>query len=795
MAKNSLVLPSSAVPRRAVAVTRSHLDRAKIARGVLLLALLLAVAAGMFQFATPPVAPLTAPPTEFSAARAMQHLQVIAREPHPIGSAANERVRDYLVTQLRALGLEPEVQTATAGRDLYFGARLGAVQNVIARLKGTQPGKGIMLVAHYDSVPSSPGASDDGAAVAAMLETARALNVGTPLQHDVILLFTDGEEDGLLGARAFVDEHPWAKDVGLALNFEARGSRGPAVMFETSSGNSRLIDEFAQATPYPVAYSFVYSIYQLLPNDTDLTMFKDLHPQSLNFGYVFDWPAYHSMRDTVETIDPRSLQHHGSHMLALTQHFGNRAFAQPSERDAVFFTLLPGMLVHYSEAWVLPLAVAVTLLFAGVLAFGLRRNLLTVGGLVGGFVAFLLNAVLSLVAVTLAWWAIQQLNANYRVLLNGTTYETTLYLLAFIALIAAILSGLSVLFLRKVRVENLAMGALGIWTILMLLTSIALPGFSYLFTWPLLAALLAMLWRLRTSDRRFALWWSTGALALAAIPGIIILTPAIYLLFAMLGLSFGPQPVVGVSLLLVPLLYSLLIPHVALLSRRARVRIPGGLALLSAGLLIAANLQSGFEADHPKPSSIMYSLDVDTGKAEWISIDEAPDAWTAQFLGAQPQHGRFEIVPGVLVEAMTAKAPAVAVAPPDVSVVDDTITGDIRRLRLRLTSPRRPWMTTITATAEGGIGGVTVDGRRFDLMERPMEERKTWSLSYVALPAEGVELALDLMPGETLTLVVSDTAHGLPQIPGTTFLERPSDSMAAPIGMSDAAIVTKTFRY
>ncbi|MDQ5851587.1 MAG: M20/M25/M40 family metallo-hydrolase, partial [Chloroflexota bacterium] len=486
MAKHSLVIPSSAVPRRAVSVTRSHLDRAKLARGVLLLALLLAVAAGMFQFSTPPVAPLTAPPTEFSAARAMQHLQVIAREPHPIGSAANERVRDYLVTQLRALGLEPEVQTATAGRDLYFGARLGAVQNVIARLKGTQPGKGIMLAAHYDSVPSSPGASDDGAAVAAMLETARALNVGTPLQHDVILLFTDGEEVGLLGARAFVDEHPWAKDVGLALNFEARGSRGPAVMFETSSGNSRLIDEFAQATPYPVAYSFVYSIYQLLPNDTDLTMFKDLHTQSLNFGYVFDWPAYHSMRDTVETIDPRSLQHHGSHMLALTQHFGNRAFAQPSERDAVFFTLAPGMLVHYSEVWVLPLAVAVTLLFAGVLAFGLRRNLLTVGGLVGGFFACLLNAVLSLVAVTLAWWAIQQLNANYRVLLNGTTYETTLYLLAFIALIAAILSGLSVLFLRKVRVENLAMGALGIWTILMLLTSIALPGFSYLFTWPLL---------------------------------------------------------------------------------------------------------------------------------------------------------------------------------------------------------------------------------------------------------------------------------------------------------------------
>jgi hypothetical protein len=207
--------------------------------------------------------------------------------------------------------------------------------------------------------------------------------------------------------------------------------------------------------------------------------------------------------------------------------------------------------------------------------------------------------------------------------------------------------------------------------------------------------------------------------------------------------------------------------------------------LLSAGLLIAANLQSGFDADHPKPSSVMYSLDGDTGKAEWISIDKAPDAWTAQFLGAQPQHGRLEIVPGMMIKALTAKAPAVAVAPPDVRVVDDTITGDIRRLRLRVTSPRRPWTTTITAKAEGGIWGLTVGDRRFDLMERPMEKRKTWSLSYVALPTEGVELALDLMPGEMLTLVVSDTAHGLPQIPGTTFLERPSDSMAAPVDMTD----------
>jgi hypothetical protein len=51
----------------------------------------------------------------------------------------------------------------------------------------------------------------------------------------------------------------------------------------------------------------------------------------------------------VENIDPRSLQHHGSYMLALTKHYGNRALEQTNEHDAVFFTLWPGLLVHYSD--------------------------------------------------------------------------------------------------------------------------------------------------------------------------------------------------------------------------------------------------------------------------------------------------------------------------------------------------------------------------------------------------------------------------------------------------------------
>ena len=94
----------------------------------------------------------------------------------------------------------------------------------MARLPGTRSGgRAFLLVAHYDSVPTGPGATDNGAGVATVLETVRALKAGPALRNDVIVLLADGEERGLLGARAFVDGYPWAQEVGAVLNLDTRG--------------------------------------------------------------------------------------------------------------------------------------------------------------------------------------------------------------------------------------------------------------------------------------------------------------------------------------------------------------------------------------------------------------------------------------------------------------------------------------------------------------------------------------------------------------------------------------------
>lgn len=184
----------------------------------------------------------------------------------------------------------------------------------MARIKGSGNGKALLLLSHYDSSPhSSLGASDAASGVATILEGIRAFRAeGKTPKNDIIILFTDGEELGLNGADLFVKSHPWATDVGLVLNFEARGSGGAGYMLvETNRGNSNLIKGFMAAEPeYPVANSLAYSIYKMLPNDTDLTVFReDADIDGFNFAFIDDHFDYHTVRDNADRLDRNTLAH------------------------------------------------------------------------------------------------------------------------------------------------------------------------------------------------------------------------------------------------------------------------------------------------------------------------------------------------------------------------------------------------------------------------------------------------------------------------------------------------------
>ena len=530
-------------------------------RALGLMKVLLIVALGaifLYQQKPPDAGVLNAPLTEFSSARAIKHLEAIAQRPHPMGSAEHVNVRNYILAALSAAGLQPEIQQTPV------------VNNIIARLEGTGQGKALLLVGHYDTVPSSPGASDDGSAVVMMLETLRAVRVGPRLENDVIFLFSDGEEDGLLGAKAFAYNHPWVRDVGLVLNFDARGTSGPALMFETSQENGWLIKQFAQQSPSPFASSFMQAVYQLLPNHTDFTIFKEAGLPGLNFAFIGEYSNYHNERDNLENVDERSIQHEGSNALALTRYFGNVSLENVRASDVVYFDLLGSTMIIYSMKLVLPLAFSVLLLYAALIVYGFRKRRLTVSGIAQGCLVLLLCLGSVALTLTIIQSVAPSLNTASGTLFAGNIQRSDLYMLCFVALGLAISSALYALFLRDVSSESLTVGGLFWWAMLMLWTSLYLPGSSYLFTWPLLFSLVWCGLKLIRKQSESESLTILVAQVLAVIATMLILTPAIYITYVALTLT-GAVPVT----MLVVLLSGLLIPLFnleSLMNKRRRSR-------------------------------------------------------------------------------------------------------------------------------------------------------------------------------------------------------------------------------
>jgi hypothetical protein len=316
----------------------------KMKRAVFLAAvgLLLLLALG-FKGSLVEVPDLAAPRAgEFDTGRAMARLgRVLADgQPHPVDSAPNDFVRDRLTAELRTLGLTPTVTDdfVCNGSDRSRAVSCARVRNVVATI-GPPQGKHLILASHYDSTLVGPGAADDGIGMAVMLETAAQLR-GARLAQPVTFLFTDGEEAGLLGARAFLERNPLAGRTGTLLNFEARGVTGPAIMFETNTPDGRAMALYKASVARPAANSLTVDFAKLIPNSTDVEVFKERKGVAiLNFAVIGNETRYHTAGDNPAALDRRSVQHMGDQALALARHISS---GQPAsaEGEHVYADLL-----------------------------------------------------------------------------------------------------------------------------------------------------------------------------------------------------------------------------------------------------------------------------------------------------------------------------------------------------------------------------------------------------------------------------------------------------------------------
>ncbi|MBN2351095.1 MAG: M20/M25/M40 family metallo-hydrolase [Spirochaetales bacterium] len=339
--------------------------------------------------------PVPAPaPGRPDLARLEAHVRALASEPHPIGSEAHERTRRYILAELEAAGVEPVEQNSSAIGPISPGlTRAGRVRNVIARVPGNPGTDAILLAAHYDSVPAGPGASDDASSVAGLLEAVRLLKAGARPRNDVVFLFSDAEEIGMVGAQAFADESPLMEKIRAVFNFEARGTTGPVLLFETGQDSADLVRAFLAADPHPQGTSLATTVYQYLPNNTDFTVFKDRGLPGLNFACIGDLPAYHTRLDNPNRLDPRTLMLQAEHAWTCARTFGNSYLMRPSGREEiVFFPALGTFHVSYSQAPALVLAAAAILLLGLAFFFGIRAGLISIGKIIAGGGAVLLLA-------------------------------------------------------------------------------------------------------------------------------------------------------------------------------------------------------------------------------------------------------------------------------------------------------------------------------------------------------------------------------------------------------------------
>ncbi len=350
----------------------------------------------------PPVAKgVEAPTNQFSAGRVLTLLEEILDDgsPHILGSEQNQVVRQHIVAVLERMGYEVEVQEEIACRAQTSDfSSCGEVHNIMTRLPGREKGPALMLTAHDDSVPTTAGAADDGMAVAGILEMARILKEQGAHRNTIIFLLTDGEELGMLGAQGFVSENPWAEDVAVVLNQEARGTTGQSFMFETSEDNRWLVDAYAFAVPRPASSSLHYEIYRIMPNNSDLTVFRTGGMAGMNFGFIGRVSHYHTYLDNFENLDLGSVQHQGKSLLAVAQELVEVDLANPPTGGSAWTDILGISVVHWPASWTIPLAILALILLLVVAARLIRRRLVTLGGILMG----LLSAFLCLLAAIVA---------------------------------------------------------------------------------------------------------------------------------------------------------------------------------------------------------------------------------------------------------------------------------------------------------------------------------------------------------------------------------------------------------
>ncbi len=517
----------------------------------------------------------------FSAERASAYLQYIALQPHTVkDQEALAYVRNYLIEELNDLEVETEVFTYENVQDKYGDTY--DVNNIYAKIDGKdgEDGSYIMLVAHYDSSPKkrdaeeegSFGAADDGYGLTTILEIVNLIQSSDKeLVNGIKILFTDAEEVGLLGAeQEMTNNRDIYDNVSYVINLEARGIKGPAIMFETSENNYEVVNFYREAN-YPFTYSLASDVYNKMVNGSDFTHYKNAGLQGINIAVLDNLDYYHTTKDNIENISLTSMQHYGEQVYPLVENFVyNEKYSDPnvfdSDENAIFFTFLPNILVFYSTTigYILCL-LALIFLITTIIIYNKNK-----------FISFKKIGLWFLI-----WIAIIAIFSYFGYLISRTLailfgiefkimYMPKIPNTEIIIGISVLLIGLAIYRIlafavsRGEKLQNIAFGGLILNYVMLIVFMIYLPGGSFIFLFPILFGLIPMfLYSLELQNENIPLYSSYIPIAFI----IILFVPILYMLS--IALTIGSLAVIIIFAtfafsIMIPILVDLINSHIRL---------------------------------------------------------------------------------------------------------------------------------------------------------------------------------------------------------------------------------------
>jgi hypothetical protein len=599
-------------------------------------------------------------PDQFNAQAARERLvRILGDEtPHPVDSAAQDVVREALLREITALGFTPEMRDTFACRPQPRGPLVDCarVRNIVFSV-GPAGAPAILAAAHYDSVAAAPGASDDGLGLSVWLEVARMLRE-EQLARRVIFLFSDGEEPGLLGAFDFANNDPLFGNVTSLVNLEARGTRGPAIFFETNQPNADAVAAYS-AAPRPIANSVMADVYALLSNSSDVTVLTRPGLDVINVAILDGLEDYHTPQDNIASQDLRSVQHMGDVALAVTRRLARAPDANAA--TPMVYTDIASRLFVAMPSWLGQALLGFCVLVAG---FAWWR-----AGTAGRWSALAAPLVMLVLASGLAFaigWALSAARPGADL---GFAVPEPMRALC-VAL--AVLGGVSALLLLRSGRDPAQTGAAAMLWFAALggAESVFLGGISILYALPALVFAAGVLIGLVWKPAQIVGAWAVALLTLA------IWAPLLFLIELALGFEMPFALALIAAFIVLPWLGVI-----------AAVRGEGkwrGLAASVAGGVVASvalvMLTPTMTEARPRSLNIIYFLNTSDGEARVT-------AGSAERVLPESLSGAFApelLVPGDRAETWVAPAPVEQIAPPILQEVNVAQENGERIVRARL---------------------------------------------------------------------------------------------------------------